>query len=177
MGTKKILTIPLRLTLVILLMGVLCKILEWPWAQQIMLVSFTVIGVLYSFRFWKKPKKVFIDYTKLTLVAFWTLNGVFNIMDLPYTTFFQVMIGISFILWFILEGTAYFLDGDRNTKNNNNRLLWNFAMVIGTLAIIFGGFMKILNWEYAIPTLILGLIIVAGYVLKDVFTKDPGFKE
>lgn len=167
---KKILTMPLRLSVVLILMGMLMKFFEWPMATQVMFVSFAAIGVLYFIRFWKKPTRHFIDYNKLVLVSFWALNGIFNIMDFPYTILFQVIIAVSFVLWFVMEGTAYFLDDDRSSKNSSMQLLWNFAMVLGTLAIIAGSLLKILNWEFAIPLLTLGIAMVAIYVLKDVFT-------
>ena len=169
---KKILTLPLRLSIVVLLMGMLMKVLGWPMAKQIMFVSFAAIGILYVFRFFKKTSRHFVDYVKMVLVFFWTTNGIFNIMDFPYTVMFQVIIAISFVLWFILEGTAYFLDDDRKAKNSTKQLMWNFAMVAGTLAIIVGSILKILNWEFALPLLTLGIVILAAYILKDVFVAN-----
>lgn len=171
-ATKKILTTPLRLSLVVLLLGMLAKILEWPWATEIVLIAFVAIGNLYFVRFLKKPSKRFLDYVKMTLVFFWTANGVLKSLDFTYTMLFQIIIGASFIIWFILEGTAYFLDDDKTKENSNNKLIWNFAMVAGTLAIIIGSLLKILNWEYATYLLVLGIAIVSGYILKDVFTAD-----
>ena len=43
-------------------------------------------------------------------------------------------------------------------------------MVIGVITLICGGLMKLLSWDYAIPTLTLGLTIVTSYILKDIFT-------
>ncbi|MCK5441622.1 MAG: hypothetical protein KAJ23_07015 [Maribacter sp.] len=169
---KKILTFPLRVSMVILLMGMLMKVLEWSLAWQTMLISFITIGILYIVRFWKKPTVQFIDYVKLILVVFWTTNGVFRIMDFPYTIIFQVIIAVTFVIWFIMEGTAYFLDDDRRAKNSNSQIAWNFLMVIGTLSIIAGSLMKLLNWEFAIPLLIMGVTIVALYILKDTFIVD-----
>ncbi len=169
---KKILTMPLRLAIVVLLIGMLMKVLEWPMATQLMFVSFTAIGILYIFRFFKKTSRHFVDYVKMVLVFFWTTNGIFRIMDFPYTILFQVIIAISFVLWFVLEGTAYFLDEDRRAKNSTKQLIWNFAMVAGTLAIIVGSILKILNWEFALPILICGIVILAAYILKDVFVAE-----
>ena len=163
---------PLRVSVVVLLLGMLMKFLEWPMATQVMFVSFVVIGTLYMVRFWKKSIKHFIDYVKLILVSFAATNGIFNLMDFPYTIFFQVIIAISFVLWFILEGTAYFLDDDQRKKNSSVQLIWNLAMVAGTLAIIAGSILKIFNWEYALPLLILGVFVVAAYILKDVFVPE-----
>lgn len=174
---KKILTMPLRLSILALLMGMLMKFLEWPMATQLMLLSFISIGILYIIRFWKKPSRQFIDYIKLILVFFWTSNGVFQIMDFAYTIVFQVIIAISFITWFVMEGTAYFLYEDRKAKNTNTQLLWNLAIVAGTLSIIAGSLFKMLNWELAVPLILVGIAIIAAYVLKDVFIVDKIGKE
>ena len=166
---RKILTVPLRISIALLLMGMLMKVLEWPLASQIMLVSFIAIALLYIVRFWKKGKVQFIDYVKLILVTFWTLNGVLRVLDFQYSIFFQIITAISFIIWFILEGTAYFLDDDRKAKNSNAQLAWNFSMVVGTLCIISGSLLKLLNWNFAIPLLVFGIAVVTAYILKDVF--------
>ncbi|EAR01519.1 hypothetical protein FB2170_12381 [Maribacter sp. HTCC2170] len=163
---------PLRVSLVVLLVGMLMKIMAWPLASQIMLLAFASIGTLYFVRFVKKPSRKFLDYVKMVLVFFWTTNGVFNIMDFPYTIIFQVIIAVSFVLWFIMEGTAYFLDDERRSKNSTIQLVWNLAMVAGTLAIIAGSLLKILNWEFAIHLLVSGILIIVAYILKDTFTTD-----
>ena len=174
---KKILKKSLRLSIVILLMGILMKIMEWPMAKQIMLVSFISIGILYAIRFWQKPVRHFIDYIKLILVFFSATNGIFQLMDFGYTLIFQVIIAISFVIWFVLEGTAYFLDEDRKMKNTYSHFIWNIAIVAGTLAIIAGSLLKMLNWEFSVPFILIGIAIIAAYVLKDVFRVDKLGKE
>ena len=166
---KKVLTLPLLFLLIALLIGVAMKILAWPLATEIMFISFASAGILYGFRFWKKPSKQFMDYNKLILVSFWALNGIFSLLDLPFTILFQVIIAITFVLWFMLEGTTYFLSGNQEVKNKSLQLIWNFTMVLGTLAIIAGSLLKILNWEYAISLLALGIAILCAYIFKDTF--------
>jgi hypothetical protein len=167
--SHRVLKMPIRVSIAILLLGMLAQVLQWPYASEIMLVAFGAIGILYSIRFWKKIEKKFIDYVKLVLVVFWTTNGIFRILDFPYTIVFQVIIAVSFLTWFVMEGTAYFLDEDRKAKNSLSQILWNCAMVLGTLAIICGSLLKILHWDYAIPLFAGGIAIVGAYILKDVF--------
>jgi len=155
----------------------LMRILRWPYASEIILAAFAITGILYIVRFSKKPKKQFLDYTKLILVVFWATNGVLRALDFPYTIFFQVVIAITFLIWFVMEGTAYFLDDDRKAKNSKIQVIWNFAMVIGTLAIIAGSLLNVLNWEFAIPLLVVGIIIIAAYILKDLITLNKIEKE
>lgn len=170
--TKKILTTPLRLAISVLLLGMLSRILHWPFATETIVAAFVTIGLLYPFRFWKKQDKKFLDYTKLVLVVFWATNGIFRALDFTYSLFFQIIIALTFLIWIILEGTAYFLDEDRKKKNTKTQLLWNCAMVIGTLAIIAGSLLNLLGWQFSIPLMALGVGIIVAYILKDVFVTN-----
>ncbi|MCJ7467038.1 MAG: hypothetical protein MUO53_10140 [Maribacter sp.] len=167
---KKILKNPLRASLVILLLGMIAKIFEVPYAKGVILLSFLAIGILYSIRFWKKSVKKNVDFIKVFLIVFWTMNGVLRILDFTYTLFFQFMTAVFFVVWFIMEGTAYFLDEDRKVKNSISHILWNCAIILGTLAVISGSLLKVLNWEFAVPLLVLGLALIAAYILKDFLT-------
>ena len=122
--------------------------------------------LLYPVRFIKKPVKGFLDYIKLILVVFWAANGVFRALDFAYTLFFQVIIAMSFSLWIILEGTAYFLDEDRKAKNSKSQMWWNLTMVIGTLAIIAGSLLNLLGWSFAIPMMIIGVASIIAFIYK-----------
>lgn len=155
----------------------LMRISHWPYASEIILAAFATTGILYIVRFWKKPEKQFLDYIKLILVVFWASNGVLRALSFPYTLFFQIVIAITFLTWFIMEGTAYFLDEDRKVKNNKAQVIWNFAMVIGALAIIAGSLLNVLNWEFAIPLLVVGIAIIAAYILKDLIPLNKIEKE
>lgn len=176
-NTKKILKLPLRISIGVLLFGMLAKILEWSFAKEIMLFGFTTIGILYVFRFLKKRERQFIDYTKLVLIVFWATNGIFRVLDFPYTLFFQIITAIAFVTWFILEGTAYFLDEDRRAKNSIGQILWNCLLVVGTLGVITGTILKVLDWAYAIHLLSLGITFIGAYVLKDVFVPSKNREE
>jgi len=169
MSTKKILKAPLRISIAFLLLGIIGRLMEWPYAAQVVITAFVAIGILYSIRFWKKQPKHFIDYVKLVLIVFTTADGLFEMMNFPYTIVFQIIIGAAFVTWFVMEGTAYFMDDDRRAKNTTLQIWWNIAMVMGTLSIIVGSLMKILQWEFATPLLLMGIVVVALYILKDLF--------
>lgn len=165
----KILKVPLRISMTLLLLAMLAQIFDWPHANKMLLLCFSLVGVLYAIRFWKKLEKKFIDYVKVTLVFFWSINGISSILGFQHTVYFQVVIGCTFLIWFIMEGTAYFLDEDRKSKNTLSKILWNVFMVVGTLAIILGSLSNMLNWQFSIPLLAFGILTVAIYILKDVF--------
>lgn len=172
MSTKKILKAPLRVSIALLLLGIIGRLMEWPYAAQVVITAFVAIGILYTIRFWKKQPKHFIDYVKLVLIVFAMADGLFEMMNFPYTIVFQIIIGASFVTWFVMEGTAYFMDGDRRAKNTTLQIWWNIAMVLGTLSIIVGSLMKILQWEFATPLLFTGIIVVALYIVKDLFSNE-----
>jgi len=170
--SKKILKLPLRIALAISLIGILARMLEWPYANKILLAGFAALGVLYALRFFSKSEKEFLDYNKLVLVSFWSLYGIFNVMNFPYTLIFLIMTATAFLLWFVMEGTAYFLDEDRRATNSLYHILWNCALVLGTLGVIAGSLLKILHWDYALHLLSLGITMIAAHILKDVFVPE-----
>lgn len=167
---KKILKTPLRVSLVALLIGMVMRILDWPYAAGVLFTSFLALGTLYAIRFSKKDNKKPVAYVKMMLVLFWTTNGLLRIMDFPYTLLFQIGTAITFVTWFAMEGTAYFMDEDRKARNSVIEIFWNFTMVVGVLIIIGGGLMHLMEWEYSVTTLTVGLTIVTAYILKDVFS-------
>ncbi|WP_419211252.1 hypothetical protein ACNR9Q_10900 [Maribacter sp. X9] len=176
-NSKKAFKNPIRAALSTLLLGMLMKVLNWPYSAGIVFTSFAAILLLYTLRFAKKKKKKSIDIIKMGLVLFWTMNGLLHILDFSYTLFFQIGTGITFIAWFAMEGTSYFMDKDRKPENSITDIIWNFIMVIGVLTIILGGLMHLLNWNHSIPTLTIGLTIVTSYILKDIFTSQKSSKE
>ncbi|MFS4455636.1 hypothetical protein [Maribacter sp. 2304DJ31-5] len=172
--SKKVLKTPIRIALIVLLCGMIMRTLNLPYTAGIIFTAFLTIGILYGIRFAKKEDKRPVAYIKMVLVLFWTTNGLLRILDFPYTLFFQIGTAITFIMWFAMEGTAYFMDEERRAKNSFIEVFWNFVMVIGVLTIISGGLMHLVDWEYATSTLTIGLTIVTTYILKDIFspTKD-----
>ena len=167
---KKACKNPIRAALATLLIGMLMQVLHWKYSAGIIFISFTAILVLYTFRFLRKEEKLTIDLIKMALVLFWTTNGVLTILNFPYTVIFQIGTAFTIIAWFAMEGTSYFMDKKDNAKNSLTEIIWNFVMVIGVITLICGGLMHLLNWDYSIPTLTLGLTIVTSFILKDIFT-------
>ncbi|TLP72782.1 hypothetical protein [Maribacter sp. ACAM166] len=176
-NSKKALKNEIRAALSTLLIGMLMRVLHWPYAAGIIFTSFAAILILYAVRFLKKEVKNPVDFIKMALVSFWTTNGLLTILNFPYTLLFQIGTALTFIAWFAMEGTAYFMDKDRNMKNSLTDIIWNIVMVIGVLTIILGSLMHLLNWEYSIPTLTVGLTIVTSYILKDIFAPPKSQKE
>ncbi|MEK6153686.1 hypothetical protein WIW50_10525 [Flavobacteriaceae bacterium 3-367] len=169
---RKVLKIPLRLGIAVLILGILIKIQDWsPHANIIMVTALTGIAVMYSIRFLKKTKKRFLDYVKLILVVVWCTNVVFSIFHLPYEGILEIITFITFLIWTVLEGTAYFARNEDDRKISLDQIMWNGIMVIGSLAIIAGVISKILYYDYATPLLLLGFFLIAVYILRDTFSE------
>ena len=41
--------------------------------------------------------------------------------------------------------------------------------MLGTLGVISGSILKLLDWDYAVHLLSVGITIIGAYILKDVF--------
>ncbi|MDF4223057.1 hypothetical protein PXC01_15740 [Maribacter sp. M208] len=169
-NSKKAFRNPIRAAIATLLMGMVMRILHYPFSEGIIFISFAAILILYTVRFSRKKEKKSVDLIKMALVLFWTTNGILTILDFTHTLFFQIGTAFTFIAWFAMEGTSYFMSRDGDVNNSMTEIIWNFVMVIGVITLICGGLMHLLTWDYSIPVLTLGLTIVTSYILKDIFT-------
>ncbi|MDF4203340.1 hypothetical protein PXD56_10260 [Maribacter sp. SA7] len=169
-NSKKAFRNPIRAAIATLLIGMVMRILHYPFSEGIIFISFAAILILYTVRFSKKEEKKSVDLIKMALVLFWTTNGILTILDFTHTLFFQIGTAFTFIAWFAMEGTSYFMSKDGDVNNSMTEIIWNFVMVIGVITLICGGLMHLLTWNYSIPVLTLGLTIVTSYILKDIFT-------
>lgn len=170
-NNKKELTIPIRVALLFILIGVIFKISLWQTliADSIIFIGFTAISILYAMRFYRKEIKGAIAYIKMVLVLFWSLNGIFTILHLPYGEVFQIVSLVAFLFWAAMEGTSYFSKNGQQQKAQNY-LLWNGIMIIGALAIVIGTLFSFFKWDYSIPLLVIGVFAVVLYILRDAFS-------
>ncbi|WP_394749170.1 hypothetical protein [Spongiimicrobium salis] len=169
-ATKKVLKIPIRIGIGVLLLGILFKIQQiTPFANHIIVSALAAIAVLYTIRFWKKEKKQFLDYIKLILIDVWCLNVIFSVLHLPYDTILESITFISFLVWAVLEGTAYFAKENEETDISINQILWNGMVVLGSLSVIGGIMFKILHIGYSDLLLGIGLLLIGAYIFRDTF--------
>lgn len=169
---EKNLSVSLKITLCFILLGFLLKMLHWPLASTILTMSFVSILVLYTMRFWQKPHKTFLAYNKLILIFIWCINSLIQIFHLSLALYSQILFVLSMILWVVLEGTVYFSKEQDNKKLKTSLIIWNLIIILGSMAILFGGFLKLMEWNYSIPLLTLGVFFIAIYVFKDVFSME-----
>ena len=166
---SKILTLPLRISLIILIYGALFKLMHWPNANVLMLIGSTLVLVLYIIRFFYKIEKKLLDYVKLFLVLIWLFNytiTVFHFLKLPYVL--EIILAILFFWWLIVEGLTIF----KERKFKDNKVLKAiYYLLFGTCSmfILFGLLFKIQHWPYGSLLFTLGILVLSIVLIYDYF--------
>ncbi len=167
--TKKILTFPLRIVLILVIYSVLFKIMHWPYANQLLLIGSVLLMLLYSIRFLYKTEKTRIDIVKLGLVLVWTVNLVLKTYHIAFIAYaLELILLILFVWWFIEDGLNYFTS--RQLINNGfvKFFYYGFCIVAITL-IIFGALFKIQHWPYGSLILTFGFLLLSIMLIVDYF--------
>ena len=176
---KKILSLPLRLGVILVIVGALFKIMHWPGSNILMLVGFISIGVLYSIRFLKKDPKLRLDYVKLILVLLWLVNytiTVFHLYKIPFLL--EICVAILFCWWFIEEGSSY-LTNREFKKKGTTKIVYYTLVGISTIGLVGGIFFKIQHWPYgSVLFLVLTfcVVILVDYFCLNILLNETRFK-
>ncbi len=168
MDTKK-LTLPLRISLMILVLGTLFKVMHWPYGQALISLSSALIMVLYGFRFYFKKDKTMLDYLKLAMVLLWTLSNLiksFHLFTIPYV--FEILILVLIIWWLIAEGFALLFN--RRLKKNKGIKISYYVWLFTTISLIaFGVVFKIQHWPFSNIMFTFGMLFLCVFLLLDYF--------
>lgn len=160
-------TIILRLAVAGLLFGMIFHLNHYSYSREYLAFCFAVIGALYPIRFSLKKEKNTLDWIKLSFVVFWSLNGIFSILHLPYQIWFQVPAFVSLLAWFFFGGPALLLEGNAAKFNKKLDLLIIFIYAVSVLSIAVGVLFKLMHWPYANTLLFGGLALLATtFVVK-----------
>ncbi len=157
----KILTSPIRISIAVLIIGILFKIMHWPYGNIIITVAFSSISILYIFRFLNKTNKKWLDYAKLLLVVSFSIRGIFVILHLPFKDVLNIVALIAVIGWLALGGY-------KDYYGSKTKSLWQNMVGIGAVVIFVGALFKIMHWPGASIMLVFGLCLVALYYLISV---------
>ena len=165
----KILTIPLRIALVILLYGSLFKFMRWPYAQTLMLFGNIAILILYSIRFLFIKDKLKLDYIKLSLVLVWVFSYIvsaFHLFNMPYV--FEIVLLILFVWWFIEEGLTYFTRR-KLVDSRFVKFLYYLLLITSLTLVIVGALFKIQHWPYGAILFTFGVLMLSLVLILDLF--------
>lgn len=165
----KILTLPIRVALVILLFGVLFKVMHWPYATELMFNGGILLGVLYTIRFMYKTNKKQLDYVKLAFVLLWLFNYLvqdFHFFNLPLVL--EICPLILFLWWFINEGLTYFNNRKFKIKGFV-RVIYYVLIGMTSFALFFGLLFKIQHWPYGSELFVSGIVLLNTILIVDYF--------
>ncbi len=162
---NKILTIPLKLLIAIILVGVLFKLQHYPGAGIILTVGLLGFPATYSFRFAWKGKKRLKDFVKLILVVSLTFGSYFKLMHYPFADYLLTVREFALLAWLILEGIDYFYF---NHWEYPGLKISGFPILAASF-IVAGLLFKIQQDQYASMLLIAGFSGAAIYFGKDAF--------
>ncbi len=170
---KKVLTLPLRLALSAAIFGILFKFQHWPYGNEIVLITSSIIAILYSIRFVLKKEKVVLDYIKLALILCWAfnyINSTFHFINV--NTIFNYILLILFGFWFINEGTTYFSKNRKLKDIKDLKTGYYVAWIITIIPLMFGILFKIMHWPYGALLSTLGFLFLSIMILVDYFVTE-----
>jgi hypothetical protein len=169
-GEEKFLTVPLRISVAVVAIGMLLKILHLEGADLVVLAGFAAIVLMYPFRFYKKGHKILLDYIKISFVLSFCANRIFAVLHLSYREITGYVSLISFVLWLCLEGNDYVF-GKKGAGAKPINIASSSATIAAILIIVAGIIFKIMHIEYADVLLVIGIIGCSLWILKEVFEK------
>ncbi len=168
---------PISIAVAILVIGIVLKIMHWPFSEWFLLIGSGGLAFFYLLRFLSKPQKVFLDYVKLSLVIAFSIRAVVVLFHLPG----KIIVSIIFLallgLFVIMGGMPYLIGEGEDSKTafeskNYAVLIKSGLVIVGATSIVLGAIFKIMHWPGAGPLLVVGLVITAAWAIVDLlFTK------
>ncbi len=176
MRTRKKLTIPLIISVLILICGIVFRIYNLPYSSILFSVANFSVIVLYFIRFISKTNKIFEDYQKLLIVISWSIALVFVFYDFKYSTVFIVLALLIFYLWSVLG--LYELLFEKKGDKKKKPLLSKLLGVLSTFFIISGVISSMLYLPYSKVFIFAGLVVLVVWLLSDfVIKKSKQFND
>lgn len=156
----------LRLSIPFIILGVLFKLMHWPFASGLITIGFGMIIILYPIRFYLKNEKRLIDYVKLVFLISYIVNAYLRLFHLPNHYLLSIFSFGTFILWITLE----LFDLYTNRKETDTFKLFPFGILSVIILFIFmGTFYKLFHYPYGNAILLTGFIFLTIYFLIDTF--------
>lgn len=155
------LSVFLRIAISILLIGLLSKVLHWPFSIELINIGYGLIFIFYILRFYLKKIKTNLDWIKLLLITTWCVYGVILMNHLPFRLPFQIATIVIFLIWYFKEGFIEYYDKTEylSEKQKPYKTLLNSIPIIGFILMQLGVLFKIMHWPGASVSLIVGVVI------------------
>lgn len=151
---SKRLTMPLRVALGTVLIGLVFMLQHWPMAMTLLIIGAAAIVLLYPVRYAAKSEKSFLDHVKLGLVILWPTSVVFQQLHWPYAKVIGLVASAFGLVWITQAGIAEFwTDERRSTPSRWSVTLFALGLVLVTAGTLF----RIQHWPFGTILLIAGL--------------------
>jgi len=164
---KKILTSFIKIEISILIIGVLFKIMHWPYASLLLLSSFGSIMILYVIRFLYKSPKVFLDFIKVSFVLSWAIHGILFICILPYKLPFAMIAIISFFMGIVVMiNTDHLEKFDKSRVNTKTQSIYPLIGSFAAIFIAIGFLFKMFHFPGTTILILAGIVccIAWGFI-------------
>lgn len=172
MNTPLLSRILIRFGIAFLILGILFKIMHWPYSDVLLIVGFPCIGLGYVIHFFLKTEKSALDFIKLGLVETWALHGIFGYMDWPGYVFLRYSALVFFVAWLIMGGPRSYFEG-QNLDKDSFLYKWSIpVLVLLILCIGIGALYKIMHWPGADLLTNIGMFGAAAWILLLTFQKS-----
>ncbi len=162
----------LSVSIAILIIGVLFKIMHWPFSGIMILASLISILILNLIRFILNKEKTVLSYLKLIFILSWIFNST-TIFYIPWyeQPLYKMLAWGSLIAWLITymyESIFAKGEDERPLADRISDLIIFIASVVVAIGVIF----KILHWPKAGLFLVGGLSTALVWFLYDTFIKS-----
>lgn len=170
-------SIPISIGVAILIIGIVLKIMHWPFSEWFLLIGSGGLTFFYLLRFLSKPQKVFLDYVKLSLVIAFSIRALVILFHLPGKIIVSIIFLVLLALFVVIGGMPFLIGDGEDSKTafeskNYAALIKVGLVVMGATSIVLGAIFKVMHWPGAGPLLVVGLVITATWAIVDLlFTK------
>lgn len=178
MISKKSINLYLKISIAVIILGILFKILHYSFAVFFFLTGALGIIIFYSLRFaLKRPKKL-LDYSKLFLVTTFIIQYVLRVFHRSFGGIFSLLAQIALVIFMVLLVRDVFFVKDQSEKfdhetnpNKSFKKGLNYLLyAIAAIGIIVGASVKILHWQFGFINgnvlLTIGLLAAALSVIR-----------
>ena len=162
---KKKFSLAISISVAVMLMGMLLKIIHYPFAALTVLTGQCLISLFYILRFISRTDKNALSIIKLVFVLSYCITGALNILDWPYSAPLKIIYLFALVIWAVLEVFHYYKFGEFSFSMNVQKFP---TLYIGAALVIVGAMFKIQHWPSSSVMLTCGFVLVAFSFVWDV---------
>lgn len=167
---KNLSRIGILLGFALILLGIVVKIMHWPFFYEIKIIALLLISIIPLITFWLNKKKSFRLFTPVLVSSSWSLFTFLKISTLPFSFIFFYLFIISLVLWIFLE-----LKPQIEIKVKNSVLVYALTLIVIVLflqLVYMSKNLGAITW-FQISVLILYYILIYIPGRKNELQKNP----